>query len=194
MEKKGLVLQLGRGLYQLADAPLDANHSLADAAKLVPRGVICLDSALAFHELTDRIPSRIWVAIGFREWRPRITQPPIESVRFAPKRLTLGVKEHVIEGVTVRICEPAKTIVDLFYQAFRTQSPGTDVRIEDRRHTGASGHEGGAPPSQSDARRDRALCRTRRYLEEGAPLSRGDDCGCVSLLATRDAGSMSASL
>jgi predicted transcriptional regulator of viral defense system len=122
MEKKGLLLQLGRGLYQLPDAPLDVHHSLAEAAKLVPRGVICLDSALAFHELTDRIPSRIWVAIGFREWRPRITQPPIQIVRFGPKLLTAGVKDHVIEGVTVRIYEPAKTIADLFHQAFRTQS------------------------------------------------------------------------
>src|ERR1700730_17708467 len=73
MEKKGLLVQLSRGLYQLTDAWLDANHSLAQAAKLLPAGVICLDSALAFHELTDRIPSHIWVAIGFRAWRPRIT-------------------------------------------------------------------------------------------------------------------------
>jgi predicted transcriptional regulator of viral defense system len=55
MEQKGLLSQLSRGLYQLPDAPLDGNHSLAVAAKLVPNGVICHDSALAFHELTDRI-------------------------------------------------------------------------------------------------------------------------------------------
>jgi predicted transcriptional regulator of viral defense system len=60
MEQKGVIVQLARGLYQLADAPLDANHSLAEAAKLVPNGVICLSSALAFHELTDRIPDSVW--------------------------------------------------------------------------------------------------------------------------------------
>jgi predicted transcriptional regulator of viral defense system len=70
MARKGSIVQLRRGLYQLSDAPLDANHSLAEAAKLVPKGVICLDSALAFHELTDRIPRYVWVAIGFRECGP----------------------------------------------------------------------------------------------------------------------------
>src|SRR6185437_11145452 len=60
MEQKGTVVQLARGLYQLADALLDANHTLAEAAKLVPNGVVCLSSALAFHELTDRIPAAVW--------------------------------------------------------------------------------------------------------------------------------------
>jgi predicted transcriptional regulator of viral defense system len=119
MEKKGLITQLSRGLYQLPDAPLDANHTLAEAAKLIPKGIICLDSALAFHGLTDRIPSRVWVAIGFREWRPRITHPPVHIVRFGPKVFSTGVKKHVIERVPVRIYEPAKTVADLFFHAHR---------------------------------------------------------------------------
>src|ERR1700722_3359113 len=69
MERKGALVQLGRGLYQLPDAPLDANHSLAEVAKLIPNGVICLSSALAFHELTDQTPASVWVAIGTRDWR-----------------------------------------------------------------------------------------------------------------------------
>jgi predicted transcriptional regulator of viral defense system len=117
MARKGQIVRLSRGLYQLADAPLDANHSLAEAAKLVPNGVICLDSALAFHELTDRIPRQISMAIGFRDWRPRITHPPIQIIPFNPKMLKEGFKEHVIEGVQVPIYSPAKTIVDLFYRA-----------------------------------------------------------------------------
>jgi predicted transcriptional regulator of viral defense system len=121
MEQKRLIVQLGRGLYQLADAPLDANHSLAEAAKLVPRGVICLGSALTFHELTDRIPGRIWVAIGTRDWRPNITNPPIEIVRFGPNALDKGIETHVIERVPVRIYSAAKTIVDLFHHASRQQ-------------------------------------------------------------------------
>jgi predicted transcriptional regulator of viral defense system len=117
MEQKGLVNQLSRGLYQLPDAPLDANHSLAVAAKLVPNGVICHDSALAFHELTDRIPPFVWVAIGAREWRPRITQPRILIVRFGPKAFDKGIEHHTIERVSVPIYSPAKTIVDLFKSA-----------------------------------------------------------------------------
>jgi predicted transcriptional regulator of viral defense system len=119
MTQKGQIVQLGRGLYQLPDAPLDANHSLAEAAKLVPNGVVCLDSALAFHELTDRIPRQISMAIGFREWRPRIVHPPIEVVPLSPKMLKDGFKKHVIEGVQVPIYSPAKTIADLFYRAHR---------------------------------------------------------------------------
>jgi predicted transcriptional regulator of viral defense system len=135
MKEKGLILQLGRGLYQLADAPLDTNHALAEAAKLVPRGVVCLVSALAFHELTDVIPSRVWIALGSRDWRPTIASPPMQFVRFRDDVFHRGVKKHRIEGVQVRIYNPAKTVVDLFryrrtagrrYQ----KSPGLNLALE----------------------------------------------------------------
>jgi predicted transcriptional regulator of viral defense system len=119
MERKGAINQLSRGLYQLPDAPLDANHSLAEAAKLVPNGVICLDSALAFHELTDRIPASVWVGIGARDWRPKIDRPRIQIVRFGPKVFDKGIETHIIEHVPVRIYSPAKTVVDLFRHAQR---------------------------------------------------------------------------
>jgi predicted transcriptional regulator of viral defense system len=77
MKARGLILQIGRGLYQLPDAVFDVNHSLAEAAKLVPKGVICLTSALAFHELTDTIPSRVWMAIGAKDRLPRVHRPPL---------------------------------------------------------------------------------------------------------------------
>jgi predicted transcriptional regulator of viral defense system len=64
MEREGAVLRLARGLYQLPDAAVDTHNSLALAAKLVPKGVMCLSSALVFHELTDQIPAKIWMAIG----------------------------------------------------------------------------------------------------------------------------------
>jgi predicted transcriptional regulator of viral defense system len=135
MKEKGLILKLGRGLYQLPDASLSVNHSLAEAAKLVPKGVICLTSALAFHELTDTIPSRVWMAIGAKDRRPRVENPPLQFVRFGQKVLTSGIKEYVIEGVRVRIYNPAKTVVDLFryrrsagkrYQ----KSPGLNLALE----------------------------------------------------------------
>ncbi|MGY8663905.1 type IV toxin-antitoxin system AbiEi family antitoxin domain-containing protein [Bradyrhizobium sp. UFLA05-109] len=117
MEQKGLLNQLSRGLYQLPDAPLDVHHALAVAAKLVPNGIICYDSALAFYELTDRISQYVWVAIGPREWRPRIERPRIEIIRFGPKVFDNGIEHHTIENVPVRIYSPAKTIVDLFRSA-----------------------------------------------------------------------------
>ncbi len=135
MKEKGLILRLSRGLYQLADASLDANHSLAEAAKLVPKGVVCLTSALAFHGLTDTIPSRVWMAIAAKDRRPAVTYPPLQFVRFGEKVFRAGIEEHHIEGVTVRIYDPAKTVVDMFryrqpagrrYQ----KSPGLNLALE----------------------------------------------------------------
>jgi predicted transcriptional regulator of viral defense system len=89
MKEKGLVLHLSRGLYQLPDALFDSHHH---HAKLVPKGTICLTSALAFHGLTDTIPSRVWVAIGAKDRRPRIETPPLQFVRYGEKVLTSGIK------------------------------------------------------------------------------------------------------
>ncbi|GLS21581.1 transcriptional regulator [Labrys miyagiensis] len=122
MEQKGALNQLSRGLYQLPDAPLDGNHSLAVAAKLVPHGIVCYDSALAFHELTDRIPPYVWMAIGPRVWRPEIAQPRIQIVRLGEKEFESGVEQHVIEDVVVKIYSPAKTIVDLFKSGKRQEA------------------------------------------------------------------------
>lgn len=114
LERRGDVVRLARGLYQLPDASLHAQHALAEAAKLAPRGVICLVSALAFHDLTDQIPARVWIAIGQKDWRPSGRQPPMRFVRFKHDRLERGVEFHNIEGVRVPIFGVAKTIADLF--------------------------------------------------------------------------------
>jgi predicted transcriptional regulator of viral defense system len=132
--KKGLVHKLSRGLYQLPDAATDANHALAEAAKRVPKGVICLVSALAYHQLTDTIPHSIWVAIGPKDRRPKATEP-LQIVRFSGKLLSEGIKDHKIEGVAVRIYNPAKTVVDLFRyrqsagKRYKT-SPGLNIALE----------------------------------------------------------------
>jgi predicted transcriptional regulator of viral defense system len=138
MMEKGLLHQLSRGLYQLPDATLDANHSLAEAAKRVPKGVICLVSALSFHGLTDTIPSRVWMAIGSKDRRPQAEHPPLQIVRFGEKVLRIGIKEHTISGVPVPIYEPAKTIVDLFRYRQRAgrryqKSPGLNLALEGMR-------------------------------------------------------------
>lgn len=114
MKQNGLVVQLGRGLYQLPDAPIETHHSLAEAAKRVPKGVIALTSALAFHDLTDVMPSMVWMAIGPKDREPQATNPPMQFVRFNPERLHEGVQIHTIEGCPVKIFSPAKTVVDLF--------------------------------------------------------------------------------
>jgi predicted transcriptional regulator of viral defense system len=135
MRQKGLILQLSRGLYQLPDAGGDANHALAEAAKLVPKGVMCLVSALAFHQLTDTIPRSVWMAIGPKDRRPAATHPPLQIVRFRGKMHDEGIEKHRIEGVTVHIYNVAKTVVDLFRyrQSAGTRykkSPGLNLALE----------------------------------------------------------------
>ncbi|MGO6853140.1 type IV toxin-antitoxin system AbiEi family antitoxin domain-containing protein [Rhizobium beringeri] len=121
------VVRLARGLYQLPDTQAEAAHALAEAAVLVPKGVVCLTSALQYHELTLQMPSAVWMAIDRTAWRPKIDYPPIKFVRFKASALTEGVERHHIEGVEVPITNPARSIVDCF--RYRTKV-GLDVAME----------------------------------------------------------------
>jgi len=125
--REGTIVRVARGLYQRADASADARHSLAEAAALVPKGVVCLISALQFHELTLQMPSEVWMAIDRTAWRPRFGYPPVRFVRFSGKALTDGVKRHRIEGIEVAITGPARTIVDCFRYRGKV---GLDVALE----------------------------------------------------------------
>ena len=127
MSRDGEVVRLARGMYQLPDAPLDANHSLAEAAKRVPKGVVCLVSALAFHELTDQVPSAVWMAVSNRAWGPKAGTPPIRIVRFTEAFLEDAVITERIEGVPVKIFGVAKTIADCFRHR---RSVGLAVALE----------------------------------------------------------------
>ncbi|MCC6632484.1 MAG: type IV toxin-antitoxin system AbiEi family antitoxin domain-containing protein [Gammaproteobacteria bacterium] len=123
----GAVTRLARGLYQLPDAAVDVNHTLAEASKLVPKGVICLTSALAFHGLTDQIPARVWLAIGPKEWQPRLEYPPMRFTHYPLADLKTGIERHAIEGVSVPVFSVSKTLVDLF--RYR-RTVGLNIAIE----------------------------------------------------------------
>lgn len=125
--RDGLVVRPARGLYQLASGPVDARHMLAEATALVPKGIVCLVSALQFHRLTLQMPSSVWMAIERTAWRPRIDYPPIRFVRFMGSALTEGIERHRIEGIDVAITDPARTIIDCF--RYRTKV-GMDVVME----------------------------------------------------------------
>jgi predicted transcriptional regulator of viral defense system len=114
MERAGELVRLARGLYQLPDADLHPQQSLAEAARLVPKGVICLASALALHGLTDQMPPKVWIAIGRKDWRPRIAYPPLRVARFADEHLRHGIERKKIAGITVPVFGVAKTVADLF--------------------------------------------------------------------------------
>ena len=127
MVEAGEVVRLSRGLYQLPDAPLDANHSLAEAAKRVPKGVVCLVSALAYHELTDQLPRAVWMAIGTKDWMPKAQSPPMRIVRFTEPLLSDDVITVDIEHVPAKIFGVAKTIADCFRHR---RSVGQTVALE----------------------------------------------------------------
>ena len=125
--KKGMLVRIGRGLYVPADAELSANTALAQASRRIPRGVICLLSALRYHEIGTTNPFEVWIALGQNVRRPQVEYPPLRIVRFSGKALTEGVEHPRIESVPVKVYNPAKTVADCF--KYRNKI-GLDVTIE----------------------------------------------------------------
>lgn len=114
LHHQGLLARVGRGLYALPDAQPTENRTIAEVCKRIPEGVVCLLSALQFHGLTTQMPFQVWLAVDRKSWRPRELDLPIRLVRFSGKALSEGIERHVIEGVPVRVYNPAKTVVDCF--------------------------------------------------------------------------------
>lgn len=125
--EKGVLVKIGRGLYMPADAQPSANISLAQAARRVPHGVVCLLSALRFHGIGTANPFEIWMALDQDVRQPRVEYPPLRIVRFSGRALKEGIEQHRIESVQVQVYNPAKTVADCF--KYRNKI-GLDVAIE----------------------------------------------------------------
>lgn len=110
----GDIVRIGRGLYQDPQSDIESEQTLAEVAKRIPKGVIAMVSALAYHGLTDQMPRKTWVAIGASDWSPVSDYPPVRIVRFADKYLHQGVERRAISGVDVPVFSVAKTLADLF--------------------------------------------------------------------------------
>jgi predicted transcriptional regulator of viral defense system len=123
----GILERPSRGLYVLANADVTENHSLAEACRRVPHGVVCLLSALQFHGLTTQLPFEVWMAIDRKARLPKVEYPPLRFVRFSGADLKCGVVARNVEGVTVNVTDPARTVVDCF--AYRNKI-GVDVALE----------------------------------------------------------------
>ena len=124
---KGVLLKSGRGTYRLAEADASEHITLAAVAKRVPRAVICLLSALRFHNIGTQNPPDVWIALKQRTAPPREKDLPLRVVWFADTSYATGVETHTLEGVTVRITNPAKTVADCF--KYRNKI-GLDVALE----------------------------------------------------------------
>ncbi len=124
---RGDLVRLSRGIYVLRDNVISEHRTLAEASKLIPKGVICLLSALRFYNLTTQNPFEVWIAIGQKAWRPQQNYPKLKVVHFSGPSLTEGIEHHVIESVDVKIYKPAKTVADCF--KYRNKI-GLDVALE----------------------------------------------------------------
>jgi predicted transcriptional regulator of viral defense system len=127
LTEQGILNRSGRGIYFLANADVTENHSLAEACKRVPSGVICLLSALRFHGLTTQNPWEVWMAITPASRKPRVDSPSLRIMRFSGEAFKDGVEHHRIQGVDVQIYSAAKTVVDCF--KYRNKI-GVDVAVE----------------------------------------------------------------
>lgn len=125
--RRGLLERNGRGLYSLPDADWTEHHTLAEACKRVPKGVVCLLSALRFHDMGTQNAPQVWLALDPKATAPQVAYPRLKVVRFSGGALTTGIEEHLVEGVRVRVYTPAKTVADCF--KYRNKI-GLDVAME----------------------------------------------------------------
>lgn len=127
MRDAGVIEPVARGLYRLASLEPLAHPDLVLVARRVPKGVLCLVSALAFHELTSQVPHAIDVALERGTRKPRLDHPPTRFFWFSGPAFHEGIETHTLDGVSVRIYDPEKTLVDCF--RYRHQL-GMDVVLE----------------------------------------------------------------
>ena len=113
LRDKGILEQMSYGLYKLKQNKVSYPDFVTVALR-VPNGVVCLISALAFHNLTTQVPHKVWVAIKRNASRPRIDHPPISVHQFSVQSFSSGIDKHIFDKVPVKIYNPEKTIVDCF--------------------------------------------------------------------------------
>ena len=125
--RRGEIVRMSRGLYYWTNAPLSSHSSIASVAKLIPNGIICLLTALRFHEIGTQNPGSVWVALPSNYRTPKLSDISISAVHFGGKFRKVGITDIEIDGVSVKITNPARTVVDCF--RFRNKI-GLDVAIE----------------------------------------------------------------
>lgn len=157
----GQLERVGRGLYGLTGRPVSASGTLAEVALRVPKSVVCLLSALRFHDLTTHAPFQVWLAIDNKAATPRLGYPPLRLVRYSGAALTEGVEQHLVDGVAVRVTGVAKTVADCF--KYRNKI-GLDVALEALREAW-SGRRMTSDEIWHYAKIDRVANVMRPYLE-----------------------------
>lgn len=129
LRDEGVLFPIARGLFHLAAGPdsLPTEIDLVNVTKLVPHGVICLISALSFHELTTEIPHEVWIAVERKAHKPRVKYPPVRAMFFTGTCFNEGIEVHRIMEQDVRIYNAPKTVIDCFRWR---NAVGTDVALD----------------------------------------------------------------
>lgn len=156
LRDQGLVERISRGVYRWASLPPLGQPDLVAVATRVPRGVICLLSALFFHEITTQIPHEVHVAVQRGAAIPRIDYPPVRVFRFSEASYSVGIEEHELDGVGVQIFSAPKTIADCFQ---RRRTIGLDVALEALRMALETGR---AKPTEIES--SARICRVERVM------------------------------
>ena len=142
MRDSGQLTKLSRGLYRLAEVPPLAHADLVTVALRAPKAVVCLISALSFHELTTQVPHAVYIAIPTHATKPRIDQPPLEVFEFGGESYSEGIQTHELDQKPVRIYSPEKTLADCFkfrntvgqetaIEALKAYAAGGDVDVDE---------------------------------------------------------------
>jgi predicted transcriptional regulator of viral defense system len=127
MQRAGQVEAIGRGLYRRTDAKPTELETVAAVCARAPGAVVCLLTALAMHDIGTQLPPEVWIAIDRKARKPRFDDLPVRIVRFSGAMLTYGVGTRMVEGVSVKVTSPARTVVDCF--RYRNKI-GLDIALE----------------------------------------------------------------
>ncbi len=114
MRDSGALEVISRGLYRLSGIPPLGNPDLITVASRVPAGVVCLISALSFHDITSQIPHEVHLALPRGTEEPRVEHPPIQTYRFSGKAYSEGIEVHQLDGIDVSVYCIEKTLADCF--------------------------------------------------------------------------------
>lgn len=159
--REGLLERPSRGIYTVKGAKVDQHQTLLEACKRIPKGVVCLLSALQFHGLTTQLPFEVWLAIDVKAHRPQGDLPPVRICRFSKAALDFQIQRHKIGNSVIKVYSPAKTVADCF--KYRNKI-GLDVAIEALRAVWSK-----KKASMDDLHKAAKVCRVanvmRPYLE-----------------------------
>ena len=156
-QRSGEIEKAGRGLYRLSSGEGFSNPDLATVSIKAPHAVVCLISALSFHQATDQIPHEVHLAIPRGSWANKISHPPVHYYNFSKKAYEAGIEEHTIDGRKVRVYSLAKTIADCF--KFRRKI-GENIGLEALKAAVSEHHV-----SPNDIMRYAKICRAEKSIK-----------------------------